>query len=260
MRNVPGQPMPDSEPDDNVINLATAKRRLRATAADAHSEAILQALREVPNVRAVRPKKPLPLLTPPAVPVRFRLRVDVVGAKPPIWRRLSVPSHLRLDRLHDVLQAAFGWTNCHLHQFTLAGDPYGQETEGILTPFDVEEGDQGVLESELRLDQFLANKGNTLHYTYDFGDDWEHTITVEAVENAEAGRPVDASVRCLAGRRKGPPDDIGGIHNYEHILAVAANPSDPEYRDMVQQIAYFQLFDFTDQIDLDAINRSLDRL
>lgn len=259
MRNVPGQSMPESEPD-NVIHLASAKRRLRATAADTHSDAILQALREVANVRAVRPKKPLPLLTPPDVPVRFRLRVDLVGAKPPIWRRLSVPSHLTLDRLHDVLQTAFGWTNSHLHQFTLAADPYGHETEGILTPFDVEEGDQGVLESELRLDQFLANKGDTLHYTYDFGDDWEHTIAVEAVESAEAGRAADASIRCIAGRRKGPPEDIGGIHNYEHILAVAANPSDPEYGDLVDEVAYFHLFDFTDRIDLDAINRSLGRL
>ncbi|WP_167738584.1 plasmid pRiA4b ORF-3 family protein [Cryobacterium psychrotolerans] len=259
---------PTSEPD-NVIDLEDARRRFLAAAADSDADSMQQAMQDASRARRDRPKKPLPLLTPPATPVRFRVRVDLVDSKPPIWRRLSLPSNLALDRLHDVLQTAFGWTNSHLHQFTLTDDPHGEETVGILTPFDVEEGDVGVLESELRLDQFLASTGDTLRYTYDFGDNWEHTVTLEAVEAVEAveaaeppkaGAPTDATVRCLAGRRLGPPEDIGGMHSYEQVLAAALNPRDPAYSDLIETIAYHDLFSVTDDIDLDAINRGLDRL
>lgn len=257
----PRQPEPE---DHNVIDLASAKRRLRfvAVAADSGSDAdaLLRALKDVASVRALRPRKPLPLLVPPAVPMRFSVHVDVVGATLPIWRRLSVPSNVTLDRMHDVLQVAFGWADSHLHQFTLAADPYGQETEGILTPFAADEGDHGVLESELRLDQFLARRGDSLRYTYDFGDDWELILTLEAAEMTAGDGVADASIRCVAGRRKGPREDSGGIYDYEHILAVAANPHGPEYRELIEEIADLDLFDFTDTIDMGAINRDLARL
>jgi len=258
----PGARQSESD-DDNVIDLASAKRRLRvvAVAADSGSDAdaLLRALKDVASVRALRPKKPLPLLVPLAVPVRFSVHVDLVGAATPIWRRLSVPSNVTLDRMHDVLQAAFGWTDSHLHQFTLAADPYGQETEGILTPFAADEGDEGVLESELRLDQFLARQGDSLRYTYDFGDDWELILTLETAEMPAGGGAMDASVRCVAGRRRGPREDSGGIYDYEHILAVAANPHGPDYRELIEEIADLDLFDFTDTIDREAINRELAR-
>lgn len=267
MRNDPGQPQaaPEPEPDDNVIHLAPAKRRLRSGAAepDPDTDALMQALKDVVSVRRMHLRKPLPLLTPPAQPVRFVLHVELVGSKPPIWRRLSVPSDLTLDRLHGVLQTSFGWTDSHLHQFTLAADPYGQDTEGILTPFDVAEGDVGVPECELRLDQFLARHGDTLHYTYDFEDDWELLLALEAVDFTEGdgddSAETDASVRCIAGRRKAPPEGIGGIQDYEFVLAVAANPRHPSYTELFEYITRFDLWGITDEPDRDAINRGLDR-
>ena len=256
---------------DNVIDLAAAKRRFLAATAGIDAATVVQALTDAANAGLDRSKKPLPMLTPPSTPTRFQVRVDLVGSKPPIWRRLDVPSSLTLDRVHDVLQTAFGWTNSHLHRFTLTSDRYGRETEGILTPYDVEEGDEGVLESEVRLDQFLAKKGDTLHYSYDFGDDWEHTITLEAmlpveatlpvvetVETVETG-PTDAVVLCLAGKRQGPPEDVGGIHGYEHLIAVASNRNHPEYGEIVDEIAALNFWNFDDEIDLDAINRGLER-
>ena len=44
-------------------------------------------------------------------------------------------------------------------------------------------------------------------YTYDFGDDWEHDLAVDAVAAAEPGV---AYPRCLSGRRACPPEDYGG--------------------------------------------------
>ncbi|TFC44725.1 hypothetical protein E3T26_13990 [Cryobacterium sp. TMT1-21] len=63
--------------------------------------------------------RPLPLLESPATPAQFRIRVDLVGATPPLWRRLTLPSDLTLDRVHQVLQVVFGWTDTHVYQFSL---------------------------------------------------------------------------------------------------------------------------------------------
>ena len=49
--------------------------------------------------------------------VTYRVRVTLEEVEPAVWRLIEVPSDLTLDRLHDVLQVAMGWTNSHLHQF-----------------------------------------------------------------------------------------------------------------------------------------------
>lgn len=55
----------------------------------------------------------------------FQLKVTLLGSRPPIWRRVLVPSDLTLLKLHDVLQVLMGWTDSHLHQFHAAGAVYG---------------------------------------------------------------------------------------------------------------------------------------
>ncbi|WP_263869924.1 plasmid pRiA4b ORF-3 family protein [Rhodococcus rhodochrous] len=61
-----------------------------------------------------------------AIPNRvrgFRVRLDLIGARPPVWRRFELPGDLTLDRLHTVLQAAMGRLDCHLHRFRTGSDP-----------------------------------------------------------------------------------------------------------------------------------------
>ncbi len=42
----------------------------------------------------------------------MQLKLSLRGmSKPPVWRRLLVPADIRLDRLHEVIQTAFGWTD-----------------------------------------------------------------------------------------------------------------------------------------------------
>ena len=57
-------------------------------------------------------------ITPESV---LLVKVSLRGAKPPIWRRLRLPSQLTLVMLHEALQAAFGWTDSHLHRFEADG-------------------------------------------------------------------------------------------------------------------------------------------
>lgn len=149
----------------------------------------------------------------------FRVRLDLVGAKPPVWRRLELPGDLALDGLHVVIQAAFGWLDGHLHRFRTGSDhrsPY------FVTPFDVEEGEDGVLEETVRLDRLLTEKGDRLWYEYDFGDGWDHVLTVEAVTDEPP-----AEVRCTAGRMACPPEDCGGIWGYTELAAWVRGGCDP---------------------------------
>ena len=98
-----------------------------------------------------------------AVPERvrgFRVRLDLMYAKPPIWRRLDLPGDLMLDELHVVLQVAMGWQDGHLHKFGVGAD---RRTRAyFVTGFDLSEGDEGVVEDSVRLDQVVSDKGERL--------------------------------------------------------------------------------------------------
>ena len=133
---------------------------------------------------------------------------------PPVWRRLLVPSAISLDRLHDVLQAAMGWQNSHLHSFTDGHRTYGHP--------DPELGFRD--ERSVRLGDLDTDR---LGYTYDFGDGWEHEIVVDAVVDAEAGGRYPC---CLDGGGACPPEDCGGPPGYPQLRTVLATPPTPSTR------------------------------
>jgi hypothetical protein len=62
------------------------------------------------------------------------LKVTLRGAKPPIWRRLLVPSTMTLGDLHLAIQAAMGWEDCHLHAFDIDGRRYDRGMQGLRGP------------------------------------------------------------------------------------------------------------------------------
>lgn len=150
----------------------------------------------------------------PAAPSAYTLRVELTGAKPPIWRRIVVRSDVTLDVVHRVLQASFGWWDSHLHRFSV-GDPY--VSPYFTTPADLDEGEEGTPEEVARLDQVLTEVGARLTYEYDFGDGWTHRLLLEAVGpwSPEESR----TAWCLTGRRAGPLEDSGGIGGYAELAA-----------------------------------------
>ncbi len=56
-----------------------------------------------------------------------RLRVVLCDVEPALARVIDVPAKATLPELHDLLQAAIGWTNSHLHQFVTPEATYGME-------------------------------------------------------------------------------------------------------------------------------------
>lgn len=152
-------------------------------------------------------RKPASRRRPRREPETLVLRIDLAGAKPPIWRRVEVPSTLMLDQVHELLQLLFGWYDDHLHRFALGASVWDRDAESFLSGYDQEEGEKdGVPEAEVRLDEVLAEPGDVLRYVYDFGDEWRHALELEKMLPGTCARP-----RVLAGRHEAPEEDSGGI-------------------------------------------------
>src|SRR5690625_676006 len=158
---------------------------------------------------AFQPNQPIDVPDPPAEPVRLSLTINLVDADPAIWRDIVVPGALTLDELHDAIQVTMGWTDSHLHRFWPSSEP---RSHYFITDFDRSEGDVGTLESQVRVDQVLRSPRDSLLYEYDFGDSWEHTITVAAIDPGD-----ETSIECTDGGGACPPEDVGGIGFYNEI-------------------------------------------
>jgi Plasmid pRiA4b ORF-3-like protein len=158
--------------------------------------------------------------------VGYTLKVTLEGSNPPIWRRLQVPGSITLRKLHRVLQVVMGWQNCHLHEFVV-----GEERFGDPDPEDPATKDSG----RTRLKQAVPEAGQSLMYLYDFGDGWRHEVEVE-----EIGPSADkaGSAVCLEGAGACPPEDCGGIYAYQEVRGGAGQ----------------------ENFDLDAVNVKLMRL
>ena len=55
----------------------------------------------------------------------LRLKITLDHVEPMVMRRVVVPWRIRLSRLHEVLQAAMGWTNTHLYEFQIRDVGFG---------------------------------------------------------------------------------------------------------------------------------------
>ncbi len=49
------------------------------------------------------------------------MKIELRGATPPIWRRVQLAGGASLGDVHYVIQAVFGWEDCHLHRFSAGG-------------------------------------------------------------------------------------------------------------------------------------------
>ena len=154
-----------------------------------------------------------------------RIRIALEDIEPEIWRRVDVPLDLNLKGLHDVIQAAMGWQDYHLFEFAI-----GDKAYGVPDP-DWDFG-RKVLQAKLaKLETFIAQGVREIAYVYDMGDDWRHTITIEAIEAAD---PSQKYPRFVDGARRGPPEDVGGIPGYYEFLDAMAKPRHREHRRMTQ--------------------------
>lgn len=156
----------------------------------------------------------------------FQFRIELLKAQPPIWRRFRVPANLPLEDLHEVIQIVMGWTDSHLHEFIVGEQRYGEASDEWPDP-DRAPAD----EQQFQIDQLVSRPGEHLEYLYDFGDHWEHRLTLEAVDPPGAhAEPIE----CLDGARRCPPEDVGGLHGYIEFLEAVRNPTHPDHGNMLR--------------------------
>jgi hypothetical protein len=180
----------------------------------------------------------------------YQLKIVLLGAKPSVWRTLQVPGEANLGWLHAALQIAMGWTNSHLHHFLTAdarySDPRGHEDMGFGDEPDRDEAQATLL-------QIAPKAGAEFGYEYDFGDSWEHEITVQKILPAAGG----TTALCLDGAGACPPEDCGGIWGYAELLKTLKNPKHPEHKSMKEWLG--RAFDPAD-FDKAKVNYWLGRL
>jgi hypothetical protein len=176
----------------------------------------------------------------------LQLKVSLVGASdPPVWRRLLVPASMRLDRLHDVIQAAMGWEDYHLHAFTARGVDYG--------PPDPELGHRN--ERRTSVGDVISERGERMRYVYDFGDHWRHDVVVEKVLTAEPGSRYPV---CLTGKGRCPPEDCGGVWGYAELRETLADPAHEDHADMLEWLGIESAAEFEPRaFDADGVNTVL---
>ncbi len=154
------------------------------------------------------------ITVPPEV---FQLKVTLMGTMPPIWRRLLAPANLTLAQLHDVLQAAMGWQDCHMHEFCAGQRHFGKPNpEDRLMRMPPVENERTV-----HLSNVLSRVGAKAS--------WEHGIVLEKRLPADPGTAYPV---CTGGERACPPEDCGGIPGFYDLLDALGDPTHEQHDEL----------------------------
>jgi len=150
------------------------------------------------------------------------VRIELCDTEPLIWRQVEVPTSITLKVLHDIVQITMGWLDTHLWEFTITGQRYG-------LPMDEDWGTAPRKEAgKIRLRDVLQPRKTTIDYLYDFGDSWQHRLTVTNIRQAD---PAISYPRYIGGEWNGPPEDCGGIPGFYDMLAAVADLKHPNHDD-----------------------------
>ena len=155
----------------------------------------------------------------------LQLKIWLLESEPEIWRIVQVPDDFSLAQLHLVIQDAFDWEDCHLHEFRK-----GDRLFGLPDPEAPEHQED---EGHALLKELLVREGSSLEYEYDFGDAWEHGILLQ---NRLRAKPGSSQPVCIDGARAAPPEDVGGIYMYNELVADWENKAAPDHAKLMEVV------------------------
>lgn len=167
---------------------------------------------------------------------QFKIQLQNI-TKPPVWRRVLVPSEITFDQFHHIIQDAFGWENEHLYAFSSSG--YGSspvievdpENDAIdFSSFLSINSNRKMNAKKTKISDIFNTEGQTFTYIYDFGDNWVHKITLEKIDETDNS----PSATLLNGKGACPPEDCGGPWGYEGLKEAIADKSNPEREEMLE--------------------------
>ena len=169
----------------------------------------------------------------------YQFKITLKESKPPIWRRIQVKD-CTLDKFHEHIQTAMGWTNSHLHRFEIGDKRYADPE---LMEEDFEEF--GYLDStRKKISTVVPDDGKRFKflYEYDFGDSWLHEVLFEGCPSPEKGKKYPL---CVEGARACPPEDVGGMGGFYEYLEAIADPKHNEHEHFMEWSGPFdpEMFD-----------------
>ena len=96
-----------------------------------------------------------------------------------VSRLIQIRGDQTLEDLHHAIFVAFDRWHEHLYEFQLGKGPRDRQGP-IYTGGD----NEGELASETTIDSLRLKVGRSFGYLFDFGDNWQHQINVQAIEEA----------------------------------------------------------------------------
>ncbi len=81
-----------------------------------------------------------------------------------------------------------------------------------------------------------AGQRATFIYEYDFSDGWQYAIKLE---ETHAAVPKTTYPRCTDGERACPPENVGGIGDYEDFLKAIADLDHERHEELTKWIGKY---------------------
>jgi hypothetical protein len=182
----------------------------------------------------------------------YQFKITLLEMEPPIWRRIQV-KNCTLDKLHEHIQTAMGWTNSHLHQFEIDHVIYG-DLELLHEGWQDETPPVDSLST--RISKIIPQDGKRygFRYEYDFGDGWQHELLFEGYLRAEERERYPL---CIEGERACPPEDVGGVWGYADFLEALSDHDHERHDEYVQWAGPFESEQFDAEEATKAMRRGL---
>ena len=158
-----------------------------------------------------------------------QFKIELQEIKPQIWRRIRVPASYTFWDLHVAIQDSMGWTDAHLHEFRIKNPKTGRKVNIGLPDEDF--GRKVSPGWGKKIADFFTPANPKAEYTYDFGDNWRHIISLEDILPRQKG--VDYPM-CVGGERACPPEDCGSSYGYEKFLDIVMDPGHEEHDSMLE--------------------------
>src|SRR5262245_58337854 len=187
---------------------------------------VRNSLRHITDFRAQALDRSQGIGAIPASERLYQFKITLLDTRPPIWRRIQVKDGT-VDKLHEHIQTAMGWTNSHLHHFCIDSQHYGDDP--MLHEMTYKDS------TRTKLSDILPKSGRrfSFEYEYDFGDGWRHEVLFEGCLWAERWKRYPL---CVEGERACPPEDVGGTRGYEEFLEAMADPDHERHEEFRQWI------------------------
>ncbi|MEJ2697770.1 MAG: plasmid pRiA4b ORF-3 family protein [Candidatus Sulfobium sp.] len=83
-----------------------------------------------------------------------------------------------------------------------------------------------------KIASYFKKKSDKARYIYDYGDDWEHVITLEEILPRDEANEYPL---CSGGARACPPEDCGGVWGYADFLEAIMDPAHESLEEMLDR-------------------------